>query len=377
MSGKRLVLTQDDVKRLLSEAKSPESRMEIATKVSQEFVEGELSESEKDIAREIFRIMVRDAEVRVREVLSQQLKESHEIPRDVALKLAHDVESVSLPIIEFSNALTDEDLIEIINSQSENKQIAVAKRRVLSEKVSDVLIETNSEKVVETLVRNDGTKIAEPSLNRVFDRFRHKENIQEGLAYRKTLPIAIAEKLVTQASAKIQEHLVASFDFAPDLASDIIMQAREKATVGLLNQNSSSGDVKRLVEQLYRNGRLTASIILRAVCTGDMAFFEVSLARLAGIPLANARVLIHDAGPLGMKSLYEKAKLPGNLYRAFRVAIDVYHNTEMDGYDTDRKRFMQTMIERILTQVDDIDATDLDYLMGKLSKISGGDVAFS
>lgn len=371
---KRIRLTRDDVQRLLKEDKSPESRVEIADKISAEFVDGVLSSGEKDIAQEIFRIMVKDVEVRVRETLSKHLSACPDLPRDVAKKLANDVvDSVALPVIEFSSVLTDEDLVEIIDGHGESRQVAVAKREYISEVVSDKLIETNSEAVVETLVQNDGASIAEKSFHKVIDRFKGKKRIEEGMAYRKDLPIIIAEKLVVEASAKIQEHLVASYDFAPDLASDIIMQTREKATLGLLDPNASATDVKRLVDQLYRNGRLTASIILRAVCTGDITFLEVSLARLAGIPLANARVLIHDAGPLGLKSLYEKAKLPNNLYRAFRIAIDVYHNTEYDGMDNDRQRFMRTMIERILTQVDDIDAEDLDYLMSKLSKITESD----
>ena len=58
--------------------------------------------------------MIKDAEVRVREALAQNLKENPDLPHDVALSLAQDVDQVALPILQFSDVLTDDDLIEII-----------------------------------------------------------------------------------------------------------------------------------------------------------------------------------------------------------------------------------------------------------------------
>ena len=57
---------------------------------------------ERVLAEDIFRIMVKDAEVRVRQALADNLKENLDLPRDVARALANDVDSVSLPIIQFS-----------------------------------------------------------------------------------------------------------------------------------------------------------------------------------------------------------------------------------------------------------------------------------
>lgn len=371
---KRIRLTAEDVERLLAEDRSIDSQLDIGDKVFGAFATDELHGDSEKIAEEIIWIFTKSVLPELRKKVSASLKDCPKLDPEVARTLARDIEEVALPIIEFSEVLSEEDLLEIIGSDSEQKQVAVARRKHISERVSEALVETNNEMVVETLVNNETAKISENSFTKIVTRFKGKPKIEEGVAFRKDLPITVAEKLVTFASAKIQEHLVSNFDFPPDLASDIILQTREKATIGLL-KNSSDADVRRLVDQLYRNGRLTPSIILRAVCTGDMTFFEASISRLAGVPMANARVLIHDAGPLGLKSLYEKAKLPPNLFRAFRVAIDVYHNTEYDGEDNDQQRFMRTMIERILTQVDDIDADDLEYLMGKLSQIADFDMA--
>ena len=99
---------------------------------------------------------------------------------------------------------------------------------------------------------------------------------------------------------------------------------------------------------------------------GDIGFFETALAHLAGVPLTNARLLIHDAGRLGLKSVYDRAKLPPALLPACRIAVDVLKETPYDGEEHDRERHRRRMIERILTQYEDLAADDLEYLLAKL-----------
>lgn len=363
------MLSQSDVTRLL-ENPSAEIRAETAQKIAADFGGGELSDSERHIAEDIFRVMVRDAEERVREALSVNLKDSDLVPHDVAMTLAQDVDSVALPMLEFTKVLSDEDLVEIIRTQNPEKQTAIAKRDAVSEEVSGALVETGNETVVATLVANDGAEIAESSMQEVLDTFADNDTIKDSMVQRSKLPVTVAERLVVMVSDKMRDHLVANHELAPDIASDLILQSRERATIGLLSPDTEHVDVESLIQQLDENGRLTPSIILRAVCMGDITFFEASLARRAGIPLANARKLVHDPGELGMKSLFTAANMPGALYPATRVALDVMQEMEFDGQDNDRERYSRRMLERILTQYEEINADDLEYLLGKLSKLA-------
>src|SRR5690606_27157519 len=118
------------------------------------------------------------------------------------------------------------------------------------------------------------------------------------------------------------------------------------------------------------NQRLTPSLILRTLCTGDITFFEASLAVLANMPIVSARVLIHDEGQLGLQSIYQRTPLPANLFPAFRVGFDVAREAEYDGGDNDRQRFSARVIERVLTQFEDIGNDNLEYLMKKLKQLA-------
>jgi len=110
------LLTAADVQRLIANP-SGEARAETAAKVAAAFDRGALSEAERTLAEQIFRVMVQDAEVKVRESLSSHLKSSANLPHDIAVKMAKDVEQVSLPVLEFSKVLSDTDLIDIVRSR--------------------------------------------------------------------------------------------------------------------------------------------------------------------------------------------------------------------------------------------------------------------
>ncbi len=360
-------LKEEDVARLLANPNG-DTRAEIAGKIAAQHPR--LGDKERRLAEDIFRVMVRDAEIRVRQALSRQLKENPLVPHDVAMTLARDVEDVALPMLQYSEVLSDEDLIEIVKSQSTDKRQAVARRSKVSATVADALVDTHDTDVVATLVANEGAELTLATLERVVEEFAASDAVGMPLSERRNLPVTVAERLMARVSENIRNHLMARTDLSPELATAMLIQARELAVLGLTD---SETDVVKLVDHLSQNHRLTPSIVLRAVCMGDMTFFEVALAKLASIKPENARTLIHDAGKRGFEALFDKAGLPRQLFQAMRAAIDVSSAMEYDGGPNDRERFSRRMIERILTQYGDLGVTfandDLEYLLAKMNQL--------
>ena len=367
-------LTKSDVARLLADP-SPEARADMAAKVALEFRRGRLTGEERRIAEEIVRIMAQDAALRVRQALAEHLKESNSLPPDVARLLAADVEPVALPVLQYSTVLTDEDLLELVKGANSQRLTAIARRRTLSEPISDAVVHADDPEAITALVGNEGARIAEPALKTVLARHGGKPEVGETLARRSKLPISILEGLVSAASDHLRDVLITRHDLPEHLASTLVFQARERATVGLVSPQSPASEALELAAHLRKAGRLTPSIVLRALCLGDLTMVEAAFATLARIPVHNARLMIHDAGPLGFKSLYDHVGMPKSLFRAFRIALDVACDTPLDGGEHDQERRQRRMIERILTQFEDIGADNLDFLLSKLQEKADSEAA--
>ncbi|WP_025898267.1 DUF2336 domain-containing protein [Sneathiella glossodoripedis] len=365
-------LSPADVERLLTD-RSAVARAETVEKIAGGLTGHSFTDKERQEAEQIFRLLVSDAEVLVRQTLAETLKSLPELPHDIAYSLANDISDVATPMLSFSEALSDDDLAEIISSKSSEHQAAIAGRANVSEAISDKLADTGNEDVVATLMQNDTAKISEKTFEKVLDKFGESEKVNAPMAQRSSLPITVTERLVSLVSDKLREHLVSHHDMSPETATDLILASREKTMIGLLKEGTSEGELVRLIDQLYENGRLTPTIILRALCVGDIDFFEHALSKGADISVSNVHMLVHDAGGEGLKQLCKKLKIPAGLVEMIRVAIDVVSELEYDGDPGDRKRFRDHVIQRILTHFEDrFDAENVDYLISKISSSDSG-----
>ncbi|MEN0077870.1 MAG: DUF2336 domain-containing protein [Pseudomonadota bacterium] len=358
-------LTQDDIIRLMR-GETAEARATVAHRLCRRMALDVLTEKERAYAKEIMAILAKDTAELVRRTLSITLRNSPLLPRDIALQLARDVETVALPVLEYSPAFTDQDLIEIVLSAKVAKQSAVAGRASVSPTLSDVIAEHAAAEAVTVLAGNPGAEMTDRSFAESLSRFPQNEALQAAIVGREYVPMHIAEKMVSMVTGKVFDTLVNRHQIPAQLAIDLAGHSRERATLDLVDQAGRTQDLPRFVTQLNLNGRLTHSLIIRALCLGHMPFVEHALAELSGVPHQRVWLMVHDAGPLGLQAVFDRAGLPRRFLAVFRTAVSVYHETEHDGAAMDRARFSARMVERILTQIQSLPKEDVDYLLEKL-----------
>src|SRR3954465_8418197 len=97
MTTTRAVLSEADI-RMLVRGATEDERAAAAHKLCRRIDAG-LDESERKAAAEVLRLMAADATELVRRALAVTLKASPHLPRDVALKLAADVDSIAAPVL--------------------------------------------------------------------------------------------------------------------------------------------------------------------------------------------------------------------------------------------------------------------------------------
>lgn len=369
MATTRSALTDEDVRTLVKGATSDERAL-AARKLCNSMNREALSDEDRLKAADILRVMAVDAAELVRSAIAETLRASTVVPRDVALRLARDVEAVSLPLLAFSPAFTDDDLSEIVRLGGPVRQLAIAKRPELSRKVTETLAEHGGERAVTAACANPGADFSDSALDRVIDRFEASERVLAAVAYRSVLPLAVTEKLIRLVSEQVREHLIAHHAVTARAALEIATGAAERATVDIVDQAGRAADVRGLVTHLRAERRLNASLLLRALAHGHMTFFEWGVAELAGVPHHRTWLMIHDAGPLGLRAIYERAGLPARLFPAFRAAVDTFHSMEFDGGAKDQERFQERMLQRFLTQPESAAREDVDYLLDRMGRVA-------
>ena len=82
--------------------------------------------------------------------------------------------------------------------------------------------------------------------------------------------------------------------------------------------------------------------------------------------------MVHDAGPLGLKAIYDRAGLPPRLFQAFRAGVDTWRQLMAEGGDVSSEAFRERMLERFLTQRPNAPRDDLAYLLERLDQPAPG-----
>ncbi|MEM7661228.1 MAG: DUF2336 domain-containing protein [Pseudomonadota bacterium] len=372
VAAMRPQLNEVDIRRLVK-GSSPEERASVAHRLCRRIAFDVLSDEEQIHASEIMAILASDMAELVRRTLSVTLRNSPRLPRDLAMKLAQDVETVALPVLEESPSLTEDDLIELALSVTAAKQAAIAARPRVPESVTEVLTEHGVVEAARVLASNEGAEWTDAAFANSVQRFGTDEDFQDALVRRDHIPMHIAEKLVSLVSGSIFDMLVNRHELPAQVAIDLAAGARERATIDLVEQAGRTQDLERFSQQLNLNGRLSHSLIIRSLCMGHMSFVEHALAELSGVPYNRVWLMIHDAGPLGLQAVFDRAGLPRKLLPVFRTAVATFHETQLDGTPGDRRRFRIRMIERVLTEFQALPREDLDYLLEKLDAYSEED----
>jgi hypothetical protein len=109
-------------------------------------------------------------EVEARSHVAKLLAPLDRAPGNVVSKLANDEIEVAAPLLEFSNVLSDDDLIEIASKHSEAHRVAIAGRTSVPERVGDAIVEHGGAQSVGRLVQNEQAEIGKEALHKLVAR---------------------------------------------------------------------------------------------------------------------------------------------------------------------------------------------------------------
>lgn len=363
------IISHQDVERLRNNPDTA-NKSNIAQKVGGYYQQGVLSSSNRTLAENIFRLLVHDTEIKVRQVLADTLKYSNDLPHDIVKSIIKDRDSVALPFIQHYQSLTDDDLVNILKTSTLPKQKAVAKRNNLSRNLSSYIVNNCTDGVIEKLVTNETADIANETFEEIIKKYPESDILKKGIIYRNNLPFEVIEKIISHISYKLKAYLVLNHNLPQDFATDLINEIKEKLTLKISEEYSQDDQIRDFVQHLYKANRLTYSLVTRAICAGDLMFFEHSLSFLAEIPVANVRkILFNSTADFEIRNLLRKAMLPKSVFPAIFNALKVINDVRFDCGQSNNKLFSRKVIERILSytqSTEELSSDDLQYLLSQL-----------
>lgn len=357
-------LSSEDVQRLLGND-SLETRERVAVKMASNYSQNAFQDREAWVAEQIFRVLMKDTEVKVRQALSNELKDADNAPRDVIVELAQDEISVAGPMLEYSKVLSDGDLVKIISSfEEETERLqSISKRGSVNGRVSDALIDTGQSAVVKTLLDNDGATISDKGYGNIMESHAEDEAVIDAMVERH-LPGDVVEKLVHHVSQEVANGLQEKYSLSEAQVKKYAKKTSENVTLDMVDQGVDGKGVQLIIDQMHANDRLSPSIIIAALCKGNLEFFERALAKLANVPAVNAHKVIGNGGTQGFQSIYQKSGLPKSMYESVHALLYVIRKLmEDDPIIAQKKEFSNRVVQALLHYAEDTQMDNMSYLI--------------
>ena len=258
-----------------------------------------ISEQERDLITEILKKLLSELEAPVRRDLGERLANSPNAPHDLVLMLANDRIEVALPVLVTSDILRDAELIEIIRQRGVEHQLAIARRKQLSEMVSRALVETDDSDVIKTLLENDNARISQATMAYLVEESRRVDSFHEPLIKRKELDPTLAKRLYWWVVAALRRHILEHFDLHPSELDPALEEAVRANIASQAAEHDSDrpGAAARLAQRLAEADAITPELLVKVLRQGEVPLFEALFGELSGIsPPRLQRILFEPDG---------------------------------------------------------------------------------
>ncbi|MFT7569430.1 MAG: hypothetical protein ACI9JL_000449 [Paracoccaceae bacterium] len=286
----------------------------------------ELSAAERDRAGDIvtgiLENLARDEAVKIRRVLSDSLKDAKGVPASVIEQLARDPdEAVCVPVLGNSPLLSDEFLVEIIESGPVRAALhAISGRHALGADVTDAIVATDDTDVITTLLSNKSAQIREETLDRIVDSAADQDAWHAPLVARPSLSARAGSALSRFVTEALLETLAARKDLDTSVTDAIGEGVRRRlGDAGVDSDDDEPASEK--VRRLYAEQRLTESDVKAAMLRGDRQFVIEAIAVLGETAGPAVRKAFSLASAKGVAALSWKAGLSAELAHQLQLRL--------------------------------------------------------
>lgn len=283
----------------------------LAKKVGQ-FLSSEQAPVERRTVENVARVLAQDVSDQVREVLAYELRRCRHLSRDLAHKIATDIEQVSGPFLQATHVFNDEALEKLIPELSDAVLAWISRRDDLSESVMLSIAGVGKEGSIAALLRNDLVELPEPACSRVIERFGDNRRLMDHMGARKDLTLVIVERIVEKVSSHFRRLLVDHYLLEDSVASDLVAASAYDVMWQQI-KDGTTAQVHSFVTDLKLTRRLTHQTVVEMAARGSMTFLESALGLLTGQTVDAIRkvLTLDDAG--AFVRLMKKAGVPDEL----------------------------------------------------------------
>jgi uncharacterized protein (DUF2336 family) len=263
-------------------------RAEILRRVTDLFIHGsgKFSDDQVDLFGDVMSKLVGEIEFAARVAFGRRIAGVADAPGKVIRTLAFDdAIEVAAPVLTHSARLDDAALVENARTKSQGHLLAISGRSVLTEAVTDILVDRGNHQVVSSTAGNRGAKFSTSGMSTLIMRAHDNGDLALRVWSRPDIPRPDLVKLFAHASEIVRGKLEAADPRRAALIRTAVAEASEEIQAAARAGSDEHAQALAHVRSLHKLGQLDEARLLDFVREGNFDRTAVALSMMCNLPI--------------------------------------------------------------------------------------------
>ena len=262
----------------LSATKSSENRRALLHRITDlfEITSDTQEENHRTAFDQIMERLAYELETSVRAEFADRLADLENAPKKLSQRFAVDEINVARPVLQRSKILSDEFLVKVVQTQSQDHLLAISNRDNINTKVTDALVDKGNNEVLQKVSANAGAKFSRQSFEKLTQSAASDSKLSDTLKGRLDTPDDLLEVIKTHVSEKIKNEAAQLGIDISDLDIDSTIDEKS-ADIKVMDTETEAAFQE--IEYLHKRKQLDERVINHYVNLGkvDETVFCLSL----------------------------------------------------------------------------------------------------
>jgi uncharacterized protein (DUF2336 family) len=263
-------------------------RAETLRRLTDLFVLGSPRYSGEQIALfdDVMSRLIDEVEVSARAAFGHRLATVPNAPPKVMRELAMDnAIEVAGPVLMHSEQIDDVTLVESARTKSQDHLLAISRRKMLTEKVTDVLVDRGNQQVALSTAGNPGAAFSEFGYSTLVRRSQGDDKLAQCVWSRPEIPRQHLLKLFADASESVRLTLEATDRRKAGLIREMVAQASNQIQTKAREESTGYAAAYIQVQDLHNAGKLDETRLAAFAQEGKFDETAIALSLLCDLPI--------------------------------------------------------------------------------------------
>ncbi len=180
-----------------------------------------------------------ELEIEARAELSERISIAECAPKRLVRRLAIDDISIAKPVLERSNMLSDDDLVQIARNRGQSHLRAISRRSSLAAPVTDILVQRGEAPVLHEVTRNTGAVFSNTGLQTLSEKASSDGELLSTLSRREDFPAELMRDIKQRVMDKIRTEMAGKYsDSDIEDLDNLIEKSAENININKIQQTN-------------------------------------------------------------------------------------------------------------------------------------------